>query len=267
MQRFSSHLLIALLAAPLALVSSTAFAAGSDACGNIALVANGNCKVEVSGGCTGDCQPIAFVAACDGQCTLSADASCTGGCEASCETKCNVDPPSFDCSGECTASCEASCSDSCTGTTGDCVAQCKGSCSNRCNIECTATPGSADCSTKCKASCGASCTVQANVNCSLECSAKLEGGCKVDCEAPEGALFCDGQYVDVTNIDECIAYLETQGFNVSANASCNANGCEASVGCAASPYIGPANDRLAIGSVAGLMVGLGLVASRRRRRS
>jgi hypothetical protein len=46
--------------------------------------------------------------------------------------------------------------------------------------------------------------VEANIDCQLgcesegrvDCEAELVGRCSADCETDEGALFCDGQYVD-----------------------------------------------------------------------
>ncbi|APR83619.1 Keratin associated protein 18-4 [Minicystis rosea] len=267
--RSISRLVVGLFAAPLMLVSSAAMAAPSAAaCDNIELAANGSCDYEVSGGCEADCTPLNFVAACDGKCSASAEIDCTGGCQASCEADCTVDPGGFDCEGSCSATCKASCDGNCNDS--DCSAQCEASCGHRCNIQCTATPPSATCTAKCKASCDASCTVQANLDCSVQCSADLEGGCKVKCSEPQGALFCDGQYVDVVgNTQDCIDYLTSRGLNVGASADCTVTAggsdCSLSVGCSAAPYL--ASEKTGVGAIAGLMLGLGMVVTRRRRRA
>jgi hypothetical protein len=267
-----SRLLIGLFAAPLMLASSAALASpGADACGNIELLLQGSCDFEVAGGCKADCTPLNFVAACDGQCTATADLSCTGGCEASCETECNVNPGSFDCAANCDTTCKASCSSSCSDSA--CQTNCEASCGNRCELKCKADLPSADCTAQCKASCDASCTVQANVDCQVMCSASLQGGCEVACDTPRGALFCPDpsgrpQYVNVPgSVDDCIAYLESQGLQVQVTATCDANGCNgsASIGCAAAPNVG-ADSRLGVGAIAGLMMGAGMIVSRRRRR-
>ena len=269
--RSISRLVVGLIAAPMMLVSSAAMAAPSAAaCDNIELAANGSCEYEVSGGCTADCTAPNFVAACDGKCTASAEIGCTGGCQASCEADCAVDPGKFECEGSCEASCKASCDGSCSDSS--CIAQCEASCGHRCNIRCAATPPSADCKAKCSASCDASCTVQANVDCSVDCSVMLEGGCKARCEEPQGALFCDGQYVDIVgNTQDCIDYLTSRGHNVGASADCSVtvggSDCNVSVGCSAVPYLGSASDKAGVGAIAGLMLGLGMVVSRRRRRA
>jgi hypothetical protein len=246
------------------LASSAALA---DPCGGFEALASGKCEYEVSGGCTADCTPLNFVAACDGQCTAGASVDCTGTCGASCETECMVDPGKFDCEGTCSSSCRSSCDGSCSDS--GCIAQCQASCDNRCAIKCEAVSPSADCTAKCSARCDASCTVQANVDCSVKCSADIEGGCKTQCSEPQGALFCGGQYVHASDLDACVAYLATQGFDVSVDTHCDAGGCEVSagVGCSATPYVGALGERWGVGAIAGLMMGLGMFVSRRRRRA
>ena len=104
-----------------------------------------------------------------------------------------------------------------------------------------------------------------------QCKVDVQGGCKVDCEAHEGALFCQGQYVDHgDNLQECVdarrAYLdahvewEAEGSSSCANGSCMAEG-KASASCSASPAsMGAAP----VGSAA-LLFGLSTLLRRRRR--
>jgi hypothetical protein len=264
MRRSISRFLVGLFAAPLMLASSSALAdPNAAACANAQLIADGKCDFVVdSGGCETMCTPLSFVAACDGECNVSADVSCTGGCEASCMGSCT--PGSIDCEGSCTTSCSASCMSSCPDT--GCQSDCDADCSNRCKIACDVKPPS--CDESCKVACDASCTVQANIDCHYGCTANIEGGCTTQCQTPKGALFCDGQYVNAgTTADDCLTYLENQGFNVQITTTCDATGCAiAATTCSAGPAIGSARDGLGIGAIAGMMMGLGLVVSRRRRR-
>lgn len=258
--------------------------AGLEACNNIDVRANATCKVEVSGGCTARCEPVNFRAACagkltaqcDGQCTATADVDCKGSCEGSCEGSCNANKGSFDCKGNCTASCDADCSAQCSGSadgnsaSGSCKAQCQANCGAKCEGRCTGTPPSATCEGKCQASCEGSCTAKATAKCQIDCQAKLEGsctaelegGCKARCEKPEGALFCDGQYVDSgNNLQNCIDALRaTLNIQVSGSATgeCSGNECrgeaEGSVSCAASPRTPPVLPGLAIFAMLGLTI-------------
>jgi hypothetical protein len=44
---------------------------------------------------------------------------------------------------------------------------------------------------------------------SIQCHTRVEGGCEVACQEPEGALFCDGNYVDHDgNLESCIAAID-----------------------------------------------------------
>jgi hypothetical protein len=66
--------------------------------------------------------------------------------------------------------------------------------------------------------------VQANMSCYLDCegscTASMTGGCEADCQAPYGALFCDGQYVQLDNYADCAASFSVQAQG-SATASCS----------------------------------------------
>lgn len=273
MQRPMSQMFAALLAAPLLLAASAASAEPTaESCGNIELAATGGqCEFKVEGGCETQCQPLTVVAACDGKCGGTIDASCTASCTGDCEAECTVQPATFDCQGSCETDCSASCDGSCAAQSdkAGCSAYCKASCKNNCDVQCTAKGPSADCKGRCQARCDGSCSAKADFDCSYKCSVDYTGGCKTDCKEPKGALFCDGQYVHVNNIDDCVAYLRSKlNFQVDYDASghCDADGCvgeaNASVGCSAAPGRSAPAD---IGAISALVVGLGFAVSRRRR--
>lgn len=224
------------------LVASQARAQGIESCGNIHVEASATCKVEVEGGCKAKCTPVSFEAACAGECTAECpqlpSVSCTGSCEASCNGECDVDPGSIECQGSCEADCEGSCEGRCATAENEteCRGACRGTCKAECSASCEGTPPSATCEAKCKAKCEGQCTVdrnfQCNVDCHGACTARLQGGCEVQCEEPEGALFCDGQYVDHgNNAEECFEAIEdwiSKNIDVSARGSAS-GGCESGV--------------------------------------
>lgn len=235
--------------------------AGIEACGNVDVSAQAQCEVKTSGGCTAQCEPTRLEAACagkldvqcQGQCNAAAAVECTGACSADCEGRCAADPGSFDCNGTCDAQCGLDCTASCAtrADSGRCQVSCKASCSERCQASCQGTPPSATCKAKCDASCSGSCKAKANATCQVECqsqgfaqcTANLEGGCKAQCDKPEGALFCDGNYVDSGgNLQACVdalnaflaAHVKVSG---SARGECNGGECsgtaEGEAACAA----------------------------------
>jgi hypothetical protein len=283
---FASTLAFAFATASL-LAARPAHAAVLSACGNLDATASSNCVLETSGGCTAQCTPINFEASCaaqletmcSGGCTATADVNCTGSCDANCSASCSGgSAPSFDCQGSCEADCEGNCMGQCSssGNMSECQASCTASCGGHCNVACTATGGQAPtCMGQCMASCQGSCTAQANLSCDISCQSSgyvscqdmLTGGCMAQCSAPMGALFCDGQYVDVGNhVQSCLDELKNSlNINVMASGSamCSGNTCtaKAAVSCDTSNQEAPLPGTL-------LLLGVGaVVAGAMRRRS
>jgi hypothetical protein len=105
---------------------------------------------------------------------------------------------------------------------------CAGSCNSSCDSHCEVELPEADCDAGCEASCQGSCDVDANLDCQVECQteahadceAEVTGGCKVACESDEGAIFCDGQYVDHgNNLEQCLDALRNLDVQVEAHGS------------------------------------------------
>jgi len=283
----------------LAVALSTAFlgfaapanAAILDACGRVDVSVGANCEMRVEGGCTTSCTPVNFTAqcsaelyvGCNGMCTVNVEASCTTSCKASCATQCQVDPGKFDCAASCRADCGASCDATCSGSSDSrCRSSCESTCAGRCDARCEATPPSADCNTKCEASCTGSCDAQANMDCQVQCQSKgyvdcetkLEGGCKTACSKPDGALFCDGQFIDVSEdqLDKCVAQLKEAlqievKFYAEGDAQCSRGTCtaEGSAGfsCAQSGA-GAGESSSALGML-GAIAAFGLAFGRRKK--
>ncbi len=256
-----------------------------------------NCTLETSGGCEAQCEPVNFQVACTGQleascmgqCTAMATASCNATCQGNCTGQCTA--PNFSCEGYCQGDCEGSCSGTCMGQCasssnmatcmGDCTAQCKASCGARCTGSCQGNPGG--CTAECNASCSGDCTAQANVNCDVSCQAMgyanctsmLTGGCQAQCQTPKGALFCNGQFVnvDTSQLDNCINAIEAE-FNIqvsgSASAGCEGGTCsaeaqgKASASCDMSPSAPPISGALLALGLGGIAAG---VVRRRIRRT
>ncbi|NOY91522.1 MAG: MYXO-CTERM sorting domain-containing protein [Deltaproteobacteria bacterium] len=281
-----------LCALSLLATSAPASAQALQQCQGIALTADSTCEVQVAGGCTAQCEPVRFRAACSGElwascqgdCTGSVTASCTASCDVTaCEARCDVDPGSFNCQADCDLQASASCDAQCSDTTGDAQAECTASCrstfSAECSASCQATPPSANCSARCQASCEGSCQAESTLSCQVDCQAggyadcytSLEGGCTSRCEEPTGALFCDGQYVDVRDsVQACIDELSAQldlAVDVSATGSA---GCDGGT-CVAEGTVSVGGCSVSSGADAGgesawlALFAVGLVAIRRRR--
>jgi hypothetical protein len=227
------------------------------ACGDINLEAQAECTVvPPTANCEVMCTPISVRAACSAKLAASCDASCdklpsvdcSGKCVASCTGDCTLDPGKFDCEAACRADCSGGCDAKCESSSDktSCMAQCNGACSTSCKGSCDVDLPEADCNAKCMAGCEGSCKVDTNFDCQASCQAKgyakceadVQGSCKAQCKTDEGALFCDGQFVDRgDNLDMCIDALKA-AFNAKVTvkgeshgeSGCDGGTCEASGG-------------------------------------
>jgi len=277
--------------APLALFLVLAVApdahAGLSSCGNIDVEANAVCEVDTGVECTANCTPIHLEAACAaslevdcrGKCKVNATAECTGSCEGDCEATCEANPGSLDCNASCKAQGEADCDAHCDSGDSKCMASCRATVSGQCQASCTGTPPSASCQAKCQASCQGSCKADVNASCQIDCQTEgyakceldLQGGCEAECmRTGDGALYCDGQYVDNGgNLQKCIdainavVHVKVQS---SAEGSCSNGQCQgmasASASCALTPSSVSGGDLWGLAAAA-----LGLTAFMRRRRA
>jgi MYXO-CTERM domain-containing protein len=276
--RISLLTAMALAAATLVITPKTADA-GIEACGDIYLAAGAECELVAPGAsCATQCTPISVEVSCAAQlqvecsveCTGSASVECTGSCQGGCEAQCNVDPGSFECATYCTADCAAGCEATCSDS--QCNSTCEANCSASCDTDCKVVPAQADCKASCEGSCSGSCTADSTFTCQNACSASgyagcttdLTGGCETDCMATEGALFCDGQYVDVEgDLDACVNALrdalsiEVTGY---ADLECQGGSCQAEAGASCSVS---GSTEEALGSLGLLMLAL-FLATRTR---
>jgi hypothetical protein len=278
----------ALFALPL-LTAAPAHASLAE-CGNIDVEASGSCKVRVNADCTVNCTPISVQAACaaqlqatcSGSCPKVPSLSCTGSCQADCEAECRVTPAEFDCSASCKANATADCNAECASNANqaECTASCKATFAADCDASCKVTPGTASCSGKCEGSCKGSCTAQSELECQVDCQgtgyasceAEVKGGCEADCKKPDGALFCNGVYIDhAGTVNDCIdaieAELPTVTVDVSAQgtASCSGNSCVAEGSASANCAFAPSGSAHEVAGAFAVFAVLGAVCMRRRK--
>lgn len=276
--------------APFALVAlgsltlaTSAFAKDLSSCGDFffdATDASVSCEVEVSGGCTAKCEPVAFQVecaaelqvGCQGGCNVQADVECTTACQGSCVTECEAG--NFDCNASCEGNCSADCSTTCAGSadSAKCNASCNANCQASCSANCDAS--APDCQTQCQGCCTGECEAEINAQCQIDCQAEgyvqceadLQGGCEAQCEQPEGALFCNGEWVDASDFDQCVADIQAT-FDIEvtgyANGECSGNSCTGEAGCSSSCATAPASPDFTFAVVAAGAVGLAAAVGRR----
>jgi hypothetical protein len=98
------------------------------------------------------------------------------------------------------------------------------------------------------------------------CQSMLTGGCTAQCSDPQGALFCNGQYVniDATQLEACEAQL-TSLLNIQfqGSGSCTGGNCTAA-GTASCGQIAPGAMPMSEGVLA-VGLGAGIIGAVRRR--
>jgi hypothetical protein len=233
------------------------------------LVAGGDlqCKLVVSG-CSVECTPVSFTAqcgaTCEGNCNVTVDASCEGSCESSCMGHCT--PGHIDCEGDCETSCGTECTTYCNAhpTETACVTDCHSNCATSCQSHCAITPAS--CEESCQASCQGSCNAHVDASCQARCqggcTSMLTGGCEDDCDGLNGALFCNGQYVELGDFTSCVAEFAP---SLALDLTCNGAGCQG-VGSATCSTTQASDEPVSFAAIGALAFGVGLIATRRRNK-
>jgi hypothetical protein len=244
---FGRLIQVAVLAVGCVVAAASGARADLSACGQVDVRANAECTIiPPSAQCEAMCTPVSvratcsakLAASCDAECSKLPSVDCHASCEAGCRGDCSVDPGKFDCRIDCQADCDGRCMAGCAskGDKTQCMASCSGACSASCDKQCDVQLPRADCDATCKASCDGSCKVDTNLDCQIECQARgyvkcqadVTGDCKARCKTQEGALFCDGNFVDTGDkLQECADSLEALlDAHVTAQSS-GASGCDA----------------------------------------
>lgn len=265
---------LALPAVLLAASSASAFDTPAE-CGLFDFDRNSaNCEIRVAAQCTAGCKVDNFTAGCQGGCTSMPDPVCIQQtCGAGCIADC--DPAKLDCVQGCHDECEQPFIKDCEAAhpERDCVSDAVATCKGYCRDQCKVMPSS--CIEHCDMCCTGACTSFSNMECNIDCYVKLDASCNASCSAPEGGLYCNGQYVNATNVNTCISKLAEQGINTNVEARgevvCDLSGChakgDASAGglaCAASV---PGQDSpFAVAALALGLAGAGISVARRRSR-
>jgi hypothetical protein len=210
--------------------AGTAHANQLDSCGGI-IVAKGeaSCEYRPKEECMTSCTTAEVQGACvakintmcEGGCTATATVECESSCTDSCTTSCTEQETPPTCEEICTADCKE---DFCAGfcdDDGQCNACCGTNCDRKCDRKCEGVedpePETA-CMTNCTEACSGSCSAQASTECHLDCQTEVYEECETEmvetctttCEDKGGALFCDGQFVSASDIDDCAADLEAE---------------------------------------------------------
>lgn len=271
----------------LGLSPSTAHAKALDKCGGIYLTSASHCEFKPVQQCETTCSTTSV----DQVCAQSTYNMCSASCTTTDTTSC-TQSRSEACSMECDTIvnkssrevCVEECSDDCTSEAiskhhfGGDANRCSQSCKHDCNVQCercSETDQTTDCMTKCTSVVENECLEQVNRDCVLSCQTDNYTTCETDtvntcnttCKDKGGAIFCDGQYINASNLQDCADQLaEEFSFNididVDATVTTTVNGTKktAKANCSFGPA-SPGSEGMLVGALAVL----GLAIARRRK--
>jgi len=276
------------------ILPSTAHAKALDKCGGIFLTAQSSCEFKPIQDCMTTCSTSSVeqvcaektYTTCGTSCTTTDTTSCTMTHSDSCTQQC--DSISSKSSHEV---CVSECTDSCTnhavskGSFGGDMDKCSKNCSHDCEARCdscSTTDQSTDCNTKCSSITDSECKEEVNRDCVLDCQTNNYESCQTEtvntcttsCHDKGGAIFCDGQFLDASDLKACAEQLSAEfSFNIDVSASVTVNGngsvtttnkdgSKTTTKCSFSPPV-----RGSSGVALGALAVLGIAVSRRRRRA
>jgi len=287
--RITSALSAVALLSGVLLVPHLAQAKALDRCGGVYLSIDSHCEFKP----IQDCQTVCTTTSVEQVCAQKTYTMCSESCSTT-DTKTCTQTHTDSCSKQCdTISsksshevCVSDCSDSCTsdaiaahrfnGDHGKCEHNCAHDCNVRCD-SCSTTDQSTDCETKCQSVTENECTEEVNRDCVLGCQTDNYESCQTDtvqtcnttCKDKGGALVCDGQYIEASDLQACADQLASEfSFNIDVTAHAvatvtnNETGKKTSTKCSFSPPTRGGN-----GAALGAVAALALVLSRRRRRA
>lgn len=207
-----------------------------DACGGIFLSSDASCGYKPKKECMTECMTVAVEESCvsevyndcETSCTTTASTECTASCETSCVNNCTTmttaqKGPS--CMDLCVADCDSDGNIfTCTGEKGPCTRCAKHNCNKRCEEKCgdaeepERVTTTTECMPTCSNACMASCTAKVNTQCQVDCQEKtytscqqkMVEKCQTQCEDKGGALFCDGQFVNAADVNDCADEVEAK---------------------------------------------------------
>jgi hypothetical protein len=278
----------------LSILPSAAHAAALDQCGGVFLTADSKCEFKPIQQCMTTCATTSVeqtcaektYTMCGSMCTTTDTTACVTTHSDSCSKECDTITTKSShevCISECSSNCTSDATSK--GDFGGDHDKCGQSCSHDCNAQCdscSSTDQTTDCMTKCMSVTDSECKEEVNRDCVLSCQTDNYTSCETDtvntcnttCTDKGGALFCDGQFIDASDIKSCADQLATEfSFNidlsamltVNANGSVtktNSDGSKTTTKCSFGPPPSHTN-----GMLLGALAALGIVVARRRFRA
>lgn len=194
-------------------------------CGGVFMSEGANCRFVTAQDCTDHCEVVSveqscaaeLYTSCESGCTSSASTTCTDSCHPVCVQDCDVAPAPEASNGICRRDGAADCDAKCAGAENAdrCHAACSHTYNRKCEDRCHHDDQAVSCDEKCVTACDGSCTSTSDTTCQIDCqtnafqsceTTKVER-CHTECKDRGGAIFCDGQFINASNLEGCVSEL------------------------------------------------------------
>ena len=199
-----------------------------DSCGGIFLSADASCEFHKTQECVDTCKVVSveescaaqLYTTCENKCSTTATTECTQMCSPVCVDQCKASPsPETSakiCQDDCMADCNSKCSDAKNPSC--CAKACPYTCDRKCEERCHDDDQTMDCTPKCATACDGTCTSTTNTSCQVECQTTQWESCKTttreectrSCMDKGGAIVCNGEFVNASNLKDCAAELSAK---------------------------------------------------------
>jgi MYXO-CTERM domain-containing protein len=212
---------VALLAAPSVATALTEL----PSCGGVFVSGGANCQFVKTQDCSDHCEVVSveqscaaeLYTSCETECTTDAGTTCTGTCQPVCVEECTVAavPESSDdiCNNHRAGDCDSKCAGAENGNR--CHAACSHTWGRKCGERCRHDDGAVNCGEKCVTACDGSCTSTSDTTCQINCQTNSFQNCETttverchtECTNRGGAIFCDGQFLNASDLESCASDL------------------------------------------------------------
>jgi len=212
---------LALFAAPSVATAQTQI----PSCGGVFLSGSANCQFVTTQDCSNHCEVVSveqscaaqLYTSCETECTTDAGTTCSETCQPVCVEQCTAAAAPASSDDICHSDCPGDCNSKCAGAdSGDrCHAACSHTWDRKCGERCRQDDQAVNCSDKCVTACDGSCTSTSDTTCQINCQTNSFQDCETttveqchtECTNRGGAIFCDGQFLNASDLETCAAEL------------------------------------------------------------
>jgi MYXO-CTERM domain-containing protein len=209
-------------------VPGVAEAASLEKCGDVFVSGDASCEFVRDRECEEHCEVVSveqsctaeLYHSCENNCTAETSTTCTETCSPVCVQVCSEEPTPKTSAGLCRSDCAHDCNTKCAGAENGerCHSACSYTCNKQCGNRCREDDQEVACEERCTTACDGTCTSTSVTACQIDCqTTQIEScqttvveKCRTDCRDKGGAIFCDGQFLNASNLEDCADELRAE---------------------------------------------------------